>query len=237
MQIPASGANVARDSFGDVPTGTENIVVKTATQFQDRCKVTAGASITLVKRIPSAAGLGGASSNAAATIFAAIRAWRRPLDQQTAYALAADIGSDVPFFLQSCAAVCRGRGERIESLSYFPKQYYVIVRPPVGLSTAKVFAACTPADRPVSATPLLSAIQNGAVHVSRRWRNRLQEAAEQLTPWVNRLRDSFQRLGVPTHQMTGSGSSYFGVCHHRCHARFRCQPLASHAAWHRASRQ
>jgi 4-diphosphocytidyl-2-C-methyl-D-erythritol kinase len=98
--------------------------------------------------------------------------------------------------------------------------HVVVARPPVGLSTADVYRRCRTADEPVSIQPLLSAVERGdSVSVGRQLMNRLQQSAELLTPWVQRLRPLFDRLGCLGHQMSGSGSSYFGIFRTARHAR------------------
>ena len=99
------------------------------------CGIEAGISFHLVKRIPSAAGLGGGSSDAAAALVAANTIWNLDWSREALAKVAAELGSDVPFFLGSQAAVCRGRGEQIEELSGLGALHFVVVRPPEGLST------------------------------------------------------------------------------------------------------
>ena len=172
-----------------------------------------GASVVLHKRIPSAAGMGGGSSDAAAALVAGNRLWRLNQRRETLCEMAASLGSDVPFFLGASPATCRGRGEKIVPARNLGRLEFVIVRPPVGLSTAKVYAACTPR-RPETMSSFESAVAPVpcAGQVARWMRNGLQAAAELLTPWIGRLRGVFDRLGVHSHQLTGSGSAYFGIC-------------------------
>jgi len=126
-------------ALGDLPETTDNIVYLAVEKLRQRCGVLQGASIKLVKRIPSGAGLGGASSNAAAALIAANLAWKLGWSHRQLAELAAEIGSDIPFFFGcgmfgSGAAICRGRGERIEPITTMPRYSLVIVRPPEGVS-------------------------------------------------------------------------------------------------------
>jgi len=206
-------------SLGDLPTGPKNIVWRAAERLRQRAGVSRGATIHLVKRIPAAAGLGGASSDAAATLVAANVGWQLGWSRDQLTTIAAELGSDIPFFLGCGAAICRGRGERIERI-VTPRLHVVVVRPPTGLSTPQVYAACRPADSPQSSGPLAAALASGQVAAaSRMLNNRLQEPAASISPWIARLRAEFERLNVLGHQMSGSGSSYFGICRHARHAR------------------
>jgi 4-diphosphocytidyl-2-C-methyl-D-erythritol kinase len=221
---------------GELPGGPENIVMRAVLLLRARAGLVAGADIDLVKRTPSAAGLGGASADAAAALLAANRAWKLDWSRQRLAEVAAEIGSDVPFFLTMGAAMCRGRGERIEPVPAC-RLHLVVVRPPVGLSTPTVYRACQPAVSPRNYQPLEAALAGGKVAATARMlNNRLQEAAEKLTPWIARLRSAFSRQGVLGHQMSGSGSSYFGVCWHARHARrIASRMRARRIGWVRAT--
>jgi len=95
----------------------------------------------------------------------------------------------------------------------------VVMRPAAGLSTAAVYQACRPASHPLDAQGLGSALQRGDLsRVGRLLHNQLQPAAESLTPWIDRMKQEFDRLDVLGHQMSGSGTSYFGLCRTARHA-------------------
>ncbi|MDZ7617406.1 MAG: hypothetical protein U1E05_10395, partial [Patescibacteria group bacterium] len=115
----AGGRRRARSggTGGDVlPEGRDNLVVRAVELVRQTAGVQRGAAVRLVKRIPMAAGLGGGSSDAAAALVAANIGWDLNLGPDVLLRLAAQLGSDVPFFLAGSAAVCRGRGERIEPI-------------------------------------------------------------------------------------------------------------------------
>lgn len=202
------------------PEGTGNIVVRAVNSFRQATGVRRGARLTLTKRIPIAAGLGGGSSDAAAALVAANIGWRVGWPRHELAKLAAELGSDVPFFLNRGPAVCRGRGETIEPVTGIGCPYFVIAHPPSGLSTADVYRACRPAAQPDSVAPMLAALRRGCPReIGRALRNRLQEPAESLSPWIARLREEFERTDVCGHQMSGSGTSYFAICRNAGHAR------------------
>jgi 4-diphosphocytidyl-2-C-methyl-D-erythritol kinase len=174
----------------------------------------------LIKRIPSAAGLGGASSDAASALLAANRGWGLNWPRPRLMEVAADLGSDVGFFLGRGAALCRGRGERIEAIDGLPPLHVVAARPPTGLSTAAVYADCRPANSPRSVEPLLAALRAGNLRAAgAAMVNRLQAPAERLSPAAALLSREFAALDVEGCQMSGSGSSYFALCRSARHAR------------------
>ncbi|MGI8978584.1 MAG: 4-(cytidine 5'-diphospho)-2-C-methyl-D-erythritol kinase [Pirellulaceae bacterium] len=215
----ASGLCQSENSLGDLPPPEQNIVFQAASLLQQRSRCDRGGEIRLVKRIPSAAGLGGASSDAAAVLVAASIGWELNWSRKQLAELAAELGSDIPFFLGSGSAICRGRGERIEAIGPV-HLHVVVVRPPVGLSTPQVYQRCRPASTPESVHKLQFGLRRGNWNeVKSALVNRLEEPAAGLTPWIGRLRQEFQDAGCIAQQMSGSGSSYFGICENAHHAR------------------
>jgi len=238
-----AGSRLRRESpqatptaFEPLPSGGDNLVVKTAERLRLRSGETRGATLRLRKSIPAAAGLGGASADAAATLIALNALWGLGWTRPRLAEVAAEVGSDVPFFVgdergPADVAVCRGRGERIERAACAGPLACVVVRPPAGLSTAAVFRACRPAESPRDCEPLARALRRGDLRgVGRSLHNRLQEAALDLSPWIKRLHDWFARYPLVGHQMSGSGTSYFGICHSPRVAR-RLAQVARQAGW------
>ncbi len=206
--------------FHEVPEGPDNLVLRAVELVRRRTGIWRGARLRLVKRIPAAAGLGGGSSDAAAALVAANEGWRLGRRQEELADWAAELGSDVSFFLLGGAAVCRGRGERVSPASGLRAMDFVVVRPPEGLSTAAVYGACEAASSPETPRALIRALQQGDwKQAGGRLLNRLQPAAERLSPWVKRLHDEFSKMDFLGHGMSGSGTSYFGLCRHARHAR------------------
>ncbi len=203
-----------------LPASSDNLVVRAVELLRRHASVSLGATMRLAKRIPCAAGLGGGSSDAAAALVAANEGWNLGLPEDELSSLAAEIGSDVPFFLAGGAAICRGRGERISPVADMGGLHFVVVRPPAGLATADVYAACRPAEEPKTINPLMEALAaRDTRETGRLLFNRLQEAAESLSPWISRLGDRFGAEDVLGHGMSGSGTSYYGLCRHASHAR------------------
>jgi 4-diphosphocytidyl-2-C-methyl-D-erythritol kinase len=185
-----------------------------------RSGVRRGAKLRLVKRIPAAAGLGGGSSDAAAALVAANEGWQLGRAPEELAEWAAELGSDVPFFLAGGPALCRGRGEQVTPVAGLGLLHFVVVRPPAGLSTAAVYGICRPAPELRRAAPLVEALRHRDwQQVTRHVFNRLQPAAEALSPWVKRLEQEFAQLDLLGYGMSGSGTSYFGLCRHARQAR------------------
>jgi 4-diphosphocytidyl-2-C-methyl-D-erythritol kinase len=216
-----SGAGGSCDcGLCEVPDGPDNLVLRAVELVRRRTGVRRGAKLLLVKRIPAAAGLGGGSSDAAAALVAANEGWQLGRSRNELAQWAAELGSDVPFFLAGGPAVCRGRGEQVSPVRGLGALSFVVVRPPAGLATAAVYGVCRPAAEPKAVEPLIGALQKGDWHrAGRQIVNRLQPAAEALSPWIERLQHEFSQLDFVGHGMSGSGTSYFGLCRHARHAR------------------
>ena len=118
-----------------LPAGEENLVVRAARLFQEATKIKGGIEIALEKKIPHGAGLGGGSSDAAATLLGLNELFETRLDQKDLVELAAQIGSDVPFFIVGSAAICRGRGEIVEPATLPANFNLLLVKPDFGVPT------------------------------------------------------------------------------------------------------
>ena len=204
-----------------IPTDDRNLILQAMQKVRQRYgSEDLGCDVFLRKRIPSAAGLGGASGNAAGAILAANHLWKLGLDSEQLWELAAEIGSDVPFFFQGGTCRCTGRGEIIESVSVPAAMAVVIAKPAAGLSTAAVYKKCSVPSQQQSSLALLQSLQDGDwSRVGQSLFNRLEEFAMTMTPEIGKLKDTFDRLNCIGHQMSGSGSSYFGIFRNAADAR------------------
>src|SRR2546423_1828880 len=99
-----------------LPADSTNLVHRAASAFFEKARISEGVAIRLEKKIPMAAGLGGGSSNAATTLLALNELFEHPLKPGELHDIAAALGSDIPFFLQSKPALASGRGEKIQPL-------------------------------------------------------------------------------------------------------------------------
>jgi 4-diphosphocytidyl-2-C-methyl-D-erythritol kinase len=158
--------------------------------------------------------LAGGSSDAAAGLMALNRIWDLGMPAPALDAVAAEIGSDVAFFLHGPSAICRGRGEQVEALAMRRHLHFVLVVPEVGLSTADVYRSLQPPERPRPIGPASLALARGEPDaLGRSLFNRLQPVAETLRPDLVRVRDALANLDPPLagFLMSGSGSAYFGL--------------------------
>lgn len=192
---------------------SDNLVSRTVRLVRDESGREDGLSITLVKRTPVAAGLGGGSSDAAATLRGLNEFWNLGWPNDRLAELGAKIGSDVPFFFAAPAAIVRGRGERITAVPMGAVLDVVLVTPRDRLSTGAVFGNLIPGGERVPVEPIAAALARGdRAEVARRLFNRLQGVSFELCPALRDLHDQAQAWPCLGHLMTGSGSTYFAVC-------------------------
>jgi 4-diphosphocytidyl-2-C-methyl-D-erythritol kinase len=208
----------------DVPTlatGADNLVLRAAEALR-KCvnRPDLGAVMSLKKRIPMQAGLGGGSSDAAATLVGLNEIWKLGLTRRELLAIAASIGSDVAFFLTLPAAWCTGRGEVVSSEEARRSFHFVLVCPPVGLRTAEVYQRLVVPAEPTSGAAVRAAFRAGdSESLGRALFNRLEEPAFALQPLVERIRRRLDRLGSLGAMMSGSGSAVFALGRDQTHAR------------------
>jgi 4-diphosphocytidyl-2-C-methyl-D-erythritol kinase len=129
-----SGIEIACSCPG-VPEGPDNLVHRAADRLRRESGCDRGVRIKMEKRIPIGAGLGGGSSDAAATLRGLCRLWNVAIASERLYKIAASLGSDVPFFLRSGAAIASGRGEILQVVSAPEPVFYVLVYPGFPIST------------------------------------------------------------------------------------------------------
>ena len=188
----------------DLPA--EDLSVRAARALQAATGTTLGVHISLEKRIPSQAGMGGGSSDAASCLLALQRLWGLRLPPAKLMALALSLGADVPFFLCGSHAWVEGIGELITPIT-LPAARFLVVKPAAGLSTQAIFSSPELKRDTKTATMLgFAANDNGRVYGF--GRNDLQPVAEKLCPPMVQSLNWLTAQGLQG-RMTGSGSAVF----------------------------
>lgn len=196
-----------------VPSGPENLAHAAARLLQREFQVRHGCRIEIAKNIPPAAGLGGGSSNAAATLIGLNRLWELNLSKEGLLALAARLGSDVPFFVEGGTALAEGRGERLTPLALITDFWLVLIKPDFSIATSwayervKIPLTSNSLDvklrklRKISNLDQLLGLLN----------NDLEKTVEEAYPSIGAIKTELLSKGAMGAAMSGSGSAVFGL--------------------------
>jgi 4-diphosphocytidyl-2-C-methyl-D-erythritol kinase len=192
--------------------GSGNLVLKAARLLQARFEITKGAAISLEKRLPVAAGLGGGSADATAALVGLARLWGLAAGRKELAPLAPELGADVAACLAGRPAFMGGAGERLEPAPALPEMGAILANPGVPLATREVFAARSgPFSEPARFVgPVRSA--EALVGLLKQRRNDLTEPALRLAPQIGEVLSSLEGVaGVMMARMSGSGATCFGL--------------------------
>jgi 4-diphosphocytidyl-2-C-methyl-D-erythritol kinase len=186
----------------------ENIVMKTVMKLREKYSFP-GLRIHLHKAIPHGAGLGGGSSDAACMMKSLNRHFTLSISNNELKAMALDIGSDCPFFIEGDPAYASGRGEILEPISPVLSGYYLLLlNPGVGINTREAYRNCRPE------IPNASLLQLASLEITK-WKdvifNDFEEFAFKKHPLIKKIKDDLYNAGALFSSMSGSGSSVYGI--------------------------
>jgi 4-diphosphocytidyl-2-C-methyl-D-erythritol kinase len=203
-----------------LPVDSGNLVHRAATLFFQKTEIRDGVRIHLEKKLPLAAGLGGGSGNAATTLLGLNEIFGKPLSTQALHNIAAALGSDIPFFLQTKPALATGRGEKIQSLEFFPAlrgAAFFLVHPGFGISTAWAYQNLARFPTALNGTPgraqkLISLLQTADLQAAgAEFYNSLEAPAFEKFPILALYQEFLRANGAAATLMSGSGSTTFAV--------------------------
>lgn len=225
MQGSGLTLNVSGPNADDVPTDSSNLVIKAA-QLLD----VDGAAINLEKHLPAAAGIGGGSSDAAATLRLFSSMWNTPLPD------ALSLGADVPVCLSPVCQRMSGIGEVIVSGPRMPAIPAVLVNPSVHVPTPEIFAALTAkGNAPMPDHLPDCATVSDVVTFLETCRNDLTAPAIRTTPIIAEVLGAIQSSGAAFSQMSGSGATCFGIYDSMFDALDAAEELAEKGWWVQAT--
>lgn len=238
-EITVSAADSLRLTVaeGTAPAGEDNLMWTAARRFLDAASLTKGLSMTLKKRIPSPAGMGGGSADAAAVLLAANEVYDHPLSRDELLSLAAGLGADVPFCLAGGCARCQGIGEKMTPVTPWHGLPLVIVRPAVSVSTGMAYAQidAAPHKRPDTTEQMMQALKEKDISLlSASLMNHFEEGLFPLEDELACTAAALSRFGRPF-QMTGSGSAFFLIADNPKEASHIAETISrEHPAWYTA---
>jgi 4-diphosphocytidyl-2-C-methyl-D-erythritol kinase len=195
------GPDVSREDLAHA-LPKDDLILRAARALQQATGTTLGAHIRVEKRIPTQAGMGGGSSDAATTLLALRRLWGLQLGLDQLKQIGLTLGADLPFFLYGRDAWVEGIGERISPLSLPPCQV-LVVKPPAGLATEAIFS-----DARLKRDSITATISGFAADPFGFGRNDLQPVAQSLCPQISQALEWLAAQGLRG-RMTGSGSAVF----------------------------
>lgn len=234
-KTPGAGLDVACD----VAPGADNLAAKMVREVEQRLDRTFDVRVTIEKRVPAGGGLGGGSSDAAATLIALERLYGLELSTRVRYDAAAAVGSDVPFFLWPGPQLAMGRGQVLKDVG-LPALHLVVAMPDLGLSTAAVYrwrdgdAEVTLKEFAPRARLLSSRAQGAATakDVAALVTNDLEASVVARKPQVGELIARLHGAGALAAAMTGSGAACFGIFASEARALKAREAVAPARAWY-----
>jgi len=197
------GGELSREDLS-VALPAEDLALQAARALQTASGTSLGVHIAIDKRIPTQAGMGGGSSDAATCLLALNRLWNLNYPVARLAQIGLALGADVPFFLCGRNAWVEGIGERLAPLD-LPRGHFAVVKPPQGLETARIFQ-----DGRLERSSAPAIISGFAASPYTFGKNDLQPVAERLCPGVRQAVEWLGSQGVAG-RMTGSGSAVFGL--------------------------
>lgn len=211
---PRDEGIVLRTNRPYLPCDARNLAYRAAELFFQATGIQSGVFINILKRIPVSAGLAGGSTDAAAVLTGLNRLFDAKLSRRRLCELGATLGSDIPFCILGGTALAVGRGERIHRLPSLPRTYLVLMKPPIGISTPKIYQEldrCSIVAHP-DTDRLIQLIKSREVKtLAQEMVNVLEPVCETFEPRISELREELLCLGALGARMSGSGPTVFGI--------------------------
>ena len=227
-----AGISVHSDSAA-LPEGAGNIVWKAAAAILARTDSRSGVDINITKKIPIAAGLGGGSSDAAATLMGLNQLLALGLDDTQLMKIGLSLGADVPFFIFQKTAIAEGVGEILTAIEKVPKVWLVLVNPGIHVSTSWVFQSLRLTTEKVAAK--IPFLYESAADLCGILSNDLEAVTISRFPVIQAIKDQLMAVGASGALMSGSGPTVFAVFDERTAAQKAAIKLSETPGWFTAA--
>lgn len=232
LTVISSGIEVTCDN-PLVPTNHGNLAHAAAKMLLSRYAIREGIRITIKKRIPMAAGLGGGSSNAAFTLSGINKLFDLGLKDEELMTMARTLGADVPFFIFGNSALGTGIGDVLQAISIQPKLWFLLVTPDVRISTAWAYQNVRRGltNRAVNIT--IPSCIHATHEIIAMLSNDLEQVVFPRFPLLRNIKDMLREKGALGCLMSGSGSTVYGIFPSEEKARLALEKLDAPPAWQR----
>ena len=217
-QIPENKIELVCDNLQLSFDIKKNLVYRAAEKVKEKYNISSGVKIKLTKNIPMGAGLGGGSSDAAATILALSKIWNINDDIKNLELLGASLGADVPFFMTGGTAKISGIGDIVEKINTNFNGTFVLVKPNFGVSTPYAYSKVKfPLTKPHKISKIISDLEKGVFDFESAkdlFFNRFEDFIFDEYQEIKQIREVLEDLGCAS-LMSGSGATVFGLVHDR----------------------
>ncbi|MBU0506657.1 MAG: 4-(cytidine 5'-diphospho)-2-C-methyl-D-erythritol kinase [bacterium] len=231
-ELTEKGIKVECMNDSNVPDGEENIVYGVAKEILAYSNKNIGVHIRIKKNIPSAAGMGGGSSNAAAVLTGLNDLLKINLSKEKLMKIGLRFGADVPFFVMGSAAVAKGVGEDLVKIKKMPKLPLVVITPNISVSTKWAYEHYEAANDNKTPEPVNKDGSNDIPvqfatkkSVIKYLNNDLEQVTMRKYPVVTELKRILEKTGALAAQMTGSGPTVFGIYPNKEMAEIACKKI------------
>lgn len=212
-----------------VPDGPGNIAWKAARTMLDLAETGKGAAISITKKIPVAAGLGGGSSDAASVLMGMNELLGLHLSDEQLMQIGVKLGADVPFFIFKNTALAEGIGEQLRTMPTMPPAWVVLINPGVHVSTAWVYRSLQLTnEKKLAKLPKFFDDVNSVCAI---FSNDLEEVTIPAFPVIGEIKNKMLELGASGAMMSGSGPTVFGLFSDKDKAEKAQQALSDNSGW------
>ncbi|MFP6582459.1 MAG: 4-(cytidine 5'-diphospho)-2-C-methyl-D-erythritol kinase [Candidatus Hydrogenedentota bacterium] len=223
---PAESGLTMRIEGSDLEADEDNLVMRAARRLHEQFNVAQGAELVLRKRIPVAAGLAGGSGDAAAALLGLNRLWDVNASIGELEAIAAKLGSDVPYCLHGGTMAGTGRGEHLKVLPAVEPSWFILAHPPISVSTPEIFnhPALQKSNEPLEGNGRSRPFNEAIISCARGrlpevFVNTLESAALVAYPEIEGYKTALRDAGCSGVLMSGSGPTVFGLCDNEAHGK------------------
>jgi len=213
IKTSATGFKLRHNGPPSLPADEKNLIIKTASLMYEMFDLEGGLNIELEKNIPISAGLGGGSSDSAATIYAIDKLYDLSLSDEEKREIGQKIGSDVPFFFSSGQAEVTGRGEIIKNISIPIDYYLILIKPQLSISTAESYSGLKMDLTSSTAGIKLFCYKDFREMVSdlSEIENDFEKEHMKSFPVLEKVKDVLKNAGADLVRMSGSGPTIYGL--------------------------